>query len=201
MAQFILHIEITLMLPIIFSRVFYGLFKKAFKLYVIGLAGLLLCGAVQAESILSKKDKLKAAYLLNFTQFIEWPNKGIGIPSSSVRICVDGSSEFLLFLNKMAEARNQGMLQRTVKALPLTAASACELLYVKESDDGKLDFLSLEHIENTVIVTDSDKISFPNTAIVFYEQNKNLRFEINLKQIDLVQVTVSSELLKLARIK
>ncbi len=187
--------------PLLLLHSFCRPYKKAFKLYLIGLAGLFLCSAIQAEAILSKKDKLKAAYLLNFTQFIEWPNTEAEKTPSTIRICVDGSSEFILFLNNMAEARNQGMLKNTVKALPLAAATACELLYVKKSGGEKLELINLEHIKNTVIVTDSDKISFPNTAIVFYEHNKNLRFEINLKQIDLVQVTVSSELLKLARIK
>ena len=201
MAQFILYFEITIMKLILFLRLSYRPYIRALKFYFIVLAGLLLCNSSQAESILSKKDKLKAAYLLNFTQFIEWPNKEAEKTPTTIRICVDGSSEFLLFLNQMAETRNQGLLQKTIKALPLTAAKGCELLYVKESNTGKFDFINLEKIDNTVIVTDSNEISFPKTSIVFYEQNKNLRFEIDLQQINEAQVIVSSELLKLARIK
>jgi hypothetical protein len=186
---------------ILFLRLSYRSYTRALKFYFIVLAGLLLCNSSHAESILSKKDKLKAAYLLNFTQFIEWPNKEAEKTPTTIRICVDGSSEFLLFLNQMAETRNQGLLQKTIKALPLTAAKGCELLYVKESNAGKFDFINLERIDNTVIVTDSNEISFPKTSIVFYEQNKNLRFEIDLQQINEAQVIVSSELLKLARIK
>ena len=171
-----------------------------FTLLILGFTCLLFSYIAISEVALSKKDKLKAAYLFNFTQYIEWPNISSslepGKPIPSVRICADGSPEFLLFLNKMAANKKMGALQKTVTALSLHSADGCELLYVKNS--------STEHfkkMENTIIVTDSDKITFPDTAIVFYEKNQNLRFEIDLQQISATQVTVSSELLKLAKIK
>ena len=180
----------------LFFRLLSRPYEIVFKLCLAGLVSLLFCDVVKSETTLSKKSKLKAAYLLNFTQFIEWPNIPSGQTPSTIRICVDDSSEFILFLNQVAEKRKVGKLQQTVKALPLNTAAGCELIYVKNS--GKEAF---EHMSHTVIVTDSDEISFPNSAIVFFEQNEHLRFEINLKQIDAMQVTVSSELLKLARIK
>ena len=46
--------------PIVFLGLCCRPYKKAFKLYLISLAGLLLCSAAQAEASLTKKDKLKA---------------------------------------------------------------------------------------------------------------------------------------------
>lgn len=175
-------------------------YEITFTLLISGLACLLFSDIAISETILSKKDKLKAAYLLNFTQYIEWPSNGsnleTGKSAPSIRICADGSSEFLLFLNEMAANKKIGVLQKKVTALSLYTADGCELLYVKNSSTE-----NIKKMENAIIVTDSDKISFPDTAIVFYEKNQNLRFEIDLQQINATQVTVSSELLKLAKIK
>ena len=187
--------------PIVFLGLCCRPYKKAFKLYLISLAGLLLCSAAQAEASLTKKDKLKAAYLLNFTRFIEWPNNTPETPPAPIRICVEDSPEFLLFFNQMSENRNSGPLQQTVKAYLSNTVGGCELLYVKESSKNNFEKMKASLTENTVIVSDSDKVSFPGTAITFYEQNKNLRFEIDLQQLNAANVSASSELLKLARIK
>jgi len=186
---------------ILFLRSSYRTYKKILKFFFIGLAVLLLCCAAQAESILSKKDKLKAAYLLNFTRFIEWPNTTPEMPPAPIRICVEDSPEFILFFNQMSANRNSGLRQQTVKAYSSNTADGCELLYVKESSKDNFQKIKAGLTENTVIVSDSEKVSFPATAITFYEQNKNLRFEIDLQQLNLANVTASSELLKLARIK
>ena len=61
----------------------------------------LYCIDVSAQTPLSKENKLKAAYLLNFTKFIEWPATSADEQSSTIRICVDSSSEFLEFLSPL----------------------------------------------------------------------------------------------------
>ena len=92
--------------------------------------------------------------------------------------------------------RRVGRLQHKVKVLPLETVSACELVFVQGVQEAG-SVLS----DKAVIVADSDSFSFPGTAIVFYKEGRKLRFEIDLKRIRTLKVIVSSELLKLARIK
>lgn len=176
-------------------------FKIIFKIILIAFVSLAFCDTAKSETQLTKKDKLKAAYLLNFTRFIEWPNNTPEIPPAPIRICVEDSPEFLLFFNQMSANRKSGPLQQTVKAYLSNTVDGCELLYVKESSKDNFEKINASLTENTVIVSDSDKVSFPGTSITFYEQNKNLRFEIDLQQLNAANVSASSELLKLARIK
>jgi hypothetical protein len=56
-------------------------------------------------------------------------------------------------------------------------------------------------LNNSVIVTDSGDNYFPETEIKFYILDKKLRFEIDLDKFKKKNITVSSELLKLAKIK
>ena len=163
---------------------------------LISLLSLLLCSSVNAEHSLSKEDKLKAAYLFNFTKFIEWPILAKSERPSSIRICVDGSSAFFEFLEELVANRRVGKLQKTVEVLSLETAGGCELLFVREGE--KKITIQLDH---TVIVADSVGTAFPNGALFFYVEQGKLRFEIDLEKINSLNVIVSSELLKLARFR
>lgn len=179
-----------------FLRLFRRQFNTRFQRSLLGLSCLLFCLVANAQVSLSKEKKLKAAYLLNFTKFIEWSVTGKKTEPSTIRICVDASSNFILFFRKMIGNKRFGRRQYEVKIVPWNTASGCELLYVT-----KIKELGAMKVDNVIIITDSDKIYFPNTAIVFYKESGKLRFEIDLSHIKTLDVTFSSELLKLARIK
>ncbi len=180
----------------LFLRTSRRCFAKAFKAFATGAACLLFCLTTQADAPLSKEDKLKAAYLLNFTRFIEWPESDADEPQKTIRICVASSPKFLAFLNEMARNVRVGKRQRLVTALPLSTAEQCEVVYTRQSGT-----VNNEKLHHAVVVVDSAEVEFPSTSIVFYEKNKKLRFEIDRDNITKTQVVVSSELLKLAKIK
>ncbi len=175
---------------------FFSLLRPISTLLCTGIFSGFFCTAVYADSPLSMEDKLKAAYLLNFTKFIEWPATTDMTLPSTIRICVDATPEFLQFLSQLVRDRRVGRLKSKVEVVSHFASSGCELLYLQ----GKHTPNSLQG-GSAIIVTDSDDILFPDAAIVFYTENRKLRFEINREKINALKVTVSSELLKLARIK
>ena len=195
MAKRHLYFEINVIVLMPYSSQFRRLFKTLTSLYLTVMLNFLSCDAVYAEVSLSKEQKLKAAYLLNFTKFIEWPD-GIEKKSpSTIRICVDASSDFLQFFSQMVAERRVGKFQDKVIVTALYTASTCELLYIQGLKSPEVD-----QVNSTIIVADLDN-AFPSAAILFYTENRKLRFEIDLKKIKTLKVNVSSELLKLARIK
>ncbi|MFT5813105.1 MAG: hypothetical protein ACI9VT_000845 [Psychroserpens sp.] len=177
---------------------FKQLFKKMHWAFLISLLNLLVWNTVYAENSLrlSKVNKLKASYLYNFTKFIEWQNLGSDELSPSIRICVDNTSYLFQFLEQLVVGQRVGKLKQTLEILPVETASGCELLFVSEGSK-KIT----RQLDNTVIVADSASITFPGIAVVFYIKKSKLRFEIDLKKINSLNVVVSSELLKLASIK
>ncbi len=180
-----------------FFRLLKPLSQTTFKRYVIASATLFFCLAAAAETPLSKEYKLKAAYLLNFTKFIEWRNAGTSEQPHDIRICVaDDSPEFLQFFRQLSADKRVGKMRHSVKILALDADTECELLYLKT-----LPVPEFIPTDRTIIVADSDQTSVPGTAVVFYQDNRKLRFEIDLKTIKALNIVVSSELLKLAKIK
>ncbi|MGK0293648.1 MAG: hypothetical protein ACI9U1_002050 [Porticoccaceae bacterium] len=177
--------------------------KSELRQLLLGIFCLLLCFPVNAEGSLSKLDKLKASYISNFIGFINWRNLGSDKRPSAIRICIAGSNAFVVFFRQLVDNRRVGKLQHSVEVLKLNLAKKCELIYVgyaykktalKLVGDQSLD-------DNTVIVADTSSIYSPDAAIIFYQKNKKLRFEVDLKKINALNVDISSELLKLARIK
>ncbi len=77
------------------------------------------------------------------------------------------------------------------------------MIYVREANKTTaLKLVGAKSLdEDTVIVADTSSIYFPGAAIMFYQENKKLRFEVDLERINTLNVDISSELLKLARIK
>jgi hypothetical protein len=169
----------------------------------VGILCLLLCFSVNAQDSLSKEDKLKAAYLWNFVDFINWRDLGSDKSDSKVQICIDGSNDFIEFFRQLVGNRRVGRLQHSVAVLQLKSARKCQLIYVRLANKATaLRLVGAQNLDdNTVIVADTSSIYFPGAAIMFYQENNKLRFEVDLQRINTLNVDISSELLKLARIK
>ena len=79
----------------------------------------------------------------------------------------------------------------------LSEAKHCDYTYLYRPIQDE----NLKIIEGSVVVLSSDQMSQKDAAIIFYIDERKLRFEIDLNTIKKLNVMVSSELLKLARIK
>jgi hypothetical protein len=152
--------------------------------------------SVPAAAELPKEDKLKAAYLLNFTRFIEWPNRGTVDEPAVIRVCVDSSEEFLRFLVELVGDRRVGRLRHPVNVSSLDGADSCDLIFLQDARDE----ITL-NLPQAIVVADSADAVLSVAAIVFYTEDRKLRFEVDLQKIRSLDVSVSSELLKLARIR
>jgi hypothetical protein len=183
----------------LFSQPLRALFRQLF----VGISCLLLCFSINAEDSLSKEDKLKMAYIWHFIGFINWRDLESDKRPSEIRVCIDGPNNFLAFFREFVGNRRDGDSEKSVLVLQLNTARKCELIYVRHAN--KKTALKLINAQSlggsTVIVADTSSIYFPDASIIFYIENEKVRFEVNLKKINSLNVDISSELLKLARIK
>ena len=169
------------------------------SLFIIRIGSLVLLTiacAVKSENSLERIDQLKAVYLFNFTKYISWPNSRSESTSADIRICVDAPTVFREYLAEVTNNRRVGKSQRSVRVVSLDVAEACELVYL-----GKAENTLPDTIKNSVIVADATGGDFLGPDIIFYTSDKKLRFEIDLKRLNKKEVFVSSELLKLAKVK
>lgn len=154
---------------------------------------LLFVPSAVADYALSKEKKLKAAYLFNFTKYIEWPAKAGSDQPLVIDLCVDESPEFIGFLSELVLGRRVGPLEQSVVVHPLNMASNCDIIFSAR----RLGTVQPE-FANVMIVADS-KDGVPGAAIYFFIEENRVRFSFRPETLEKLDVRVSSELLKLAR--
>lgn len=154
----------------------------------------MMCSNAHAQVPLKREDKLKAAYMLNFTKFISWPEHQDS--RKTLIFCLQGSPEFHEFFTALTKDRIVGPQKKTIRSVSIANASVCDLVYL-QSDVDVLPAM----LQNTVIIKDTENVSIRPSVFTFYEQNNKLRFVINMDEQKRLNIVVSSELLKLAKIK
>ncbi|MBT3133758.1 YfiR family protein [Alteromonas sp. ALT199] len=148
----------------------------------------LLCSHATAE--LPKIDKLKAAYMYNFTKFITW-ERNESVPTV---FCIHKNDELLSFFDALVKTREKE--KASVVVSDSKDASACHMTYLSTSDD-----LTVAHLRNSVLITESDTLTDAAPVFRFYTENQKLRFEIDIARADELDIKISAKLLQVARIK
>lgn len=159
-------------------------------LFVFAVAS--VCLFQTAEASLPKVDKLKAAYMYNFTRFISWPADH---PQHLV-FCVQQPTDFVAFFHALINSKLGRDKRNDLRIIELSAAARCDLAYLPGP---QIDFPALTPA--TLIITDAPAPPGLAAVFTFYQEHNRLRFEIDTAQSERLNLTISSELLKVAKIK
>ena len=111
-------------------------------------------------------------------------------------ICLQDETPFEGFFRDLASTAATADDKRELKIYRLSEAKHCDYTYLYRPIQDENS-----EIEGSVVVLSSDQISQKDAVIIFYIDERKLRFEIDLNNVKKLNLTVSSELLKLARIR
>jgi hypothetical protein len=142
--------------------------------------------------------QVKAAFLLNFGKYVEWPASAI--QGNDLDICVLGRDPFGATLDETVAGRTVG--NRAVKARRVSSvagASGCNILFVSRSDEATAVASSLSG-SPVLLVGEQDHFAREGGMINFVEVDNKVRFEINEAAAKKAGLKISSQLLKLATI-
>jgi hypothetical protein len=170
----------------------------------LGLAlAVLLSSAtpLHAEPSAVKDYELKAAYIFNFAKFARWSSAGsTGVPNPLV-IGVLGDSRVAASLAALTSGRNISGSGIEVRVLePGAIAPDVRLLYVAASEDAVLPKLASQlFLPERLTIGESDQFRENGGIIRLVVQADRLQFEIDNSRAQKAGVTLSSQLLMLAR--
>lgn len=139
--------------------------------------------------------QVKAAYLLNFIKFIEWPAAETETPFT---ICVVGDDPFGTTLDQTVHGENvEGrpiVIQRTGHGLP----SGCQMAFISSSE---LGIKGLAGGVGPGVLTVGDGANFVKQGgmIGFVLENRRVKFEVNLAAARNAGLKVSARLLTVAK--
>lgn len=153
-------------------------------------------GATFAQDV-ALEYRVKAAYLFNFTKFVDWPPAALE-SGNSFQICLAGTNPF-------GPALASTLVGETAAGLPLAAriiepkdAGACHVLFVPRTV-AAAPFLRGVGMAPVLTVGESPDFVRQGGAIRFVVEGGRVRFEINQTAAERAQLKVSSRLLQLGR--
>ena len=163
------------------------------------LAGL-LTGVAAGNDGISKEYQLKAAFLYNFSKFVEWPERAFSSPESPLIIGVFRANPFGGELEKAVGGRRIKGRAIVVTLVPTAAAARqTHLLFVGAGHDSRLAELK-EALRGSGVLTVGETEAFASHGgmITFKLQSDSLRFAINKGPAQQAGLKISAQLQKLA---
>ncbi len=167
----------------------------------IGLL-LLTPQAVHAQAAPPREYQVKAVFLFNFLQFIEWPASALPDATAPIRIGILGDDPFGPALDETVrnEAINKHPLVVT-RSHHVEDLLNCHLIFISKSESRRIDtILPLLNSRPVLTVSEVEGFARQGGVIAFYQDGKKVRFEINIGTAQRLGLKMSSELLRLGKI-
>jgi len=155
----------------------------------------LYCAAADAKP----EYAVKAAFLLNFTKFVEWPPSVFERSDSPLTVCVLGDDPFGKLLDQVVEGEavsGHKLLVERIGRSPVP--KTCRVLFVSKSEKGTPEILSGLG-PGVLTVGDGDTFLREGGAIAFVIEDRRIRFDINLRAATRASLSLSARLLNVAR--
>jgi hypothetical protein len=166
------------------------------------ILGALLLGVVSPlrGDAPSREYQLKAAFIYNFTQFVDWPDKAFAKPDSPIVITVLGENPFGNVLDQVTKGkqiRGRDIVVHYVKD-PAKVGQTHILFVGAPHNQNPAE--ALRGLTGVLTISDSDNFTANGGMIRFFSEENKLRFEINTKATDNAGIKVSAKLLQLAKL-
>ena len=168
---------------------------------VTGGFGLLLACAAWAAAPFSEYQ-VKAVYLFNFGQFVEWPAEALPTPSTPFVIGIVGKDPFDGMLENVVRGESLGAhpieVQRYQSA---DEVKHCNILFIGRAEAARLsETVAALRGRSILTVTDVAGGERDGAMIVLVTENNRVRMRINPTAAKASGLTISSKLLRPAEI-
>jgi hypothetical protein len=174
-------------------------FRAATSVLLVA-AALAASAALSAETRSPSESDVKAAFLYNFTKYVEWPAESLS--GDSLVLCVFSRDPLGSILDETVRGETVHDRRLTTRRLTqLEQARSCHLLFVAASEEKDLTRV-LQVLEGAHVLTvgDGEQFAEHGGMIGFRTEENKVRFDINVEAAERAGLKISSQLLKLGRV-
>jgi hypothetical protein len=163
-------------------------------------AAILLAPPAAAQRSDSSEAPVKAAFLYNFTKFVEWPDAAFAQPSAPFVVCVFADAAFRRELEAILQNEQVRGRQIAIAPEPLEDPRGCHLAYFAQGEAGGQGRM-LDAVKRLPVLTVGEGRRFLEQGgqIAFLVENDRVRFAISRRAAEAAGLTISSKLLRVAR--
>ena len=165
-------------------------------------AGVLFCAIGAAQSDQPSEYEVKAAFLFNFTKFVEWPDGSFDGPHAPIVIGIIGDDPFGDSLTRIVAGQQvQGRSVVIRKARFGEDLRHCHVLFISASERQRsAQILAGLRDASVLTVSDIDGFAEAGGSMQFVMQENRVRFLVNLDAATQSKLRVSAKLLALAQV-
>jgi hypothetical protein len=175
---------------------------SSFKQCIKAFAFLIVCCLVYAQATAQapvREYQVKAVFLYNFTQFVEWPPSAFNGTNAPFVIGILGPDPFGGFLDEtVAGEKMNGHPMVVQRYTDLKDAMACHILFINLPNQSEV--LTGLNNRSTLTVSDKDNFARIGGMIRFFTEKNKIRLQINPSAAKAANLIISSKLLRVAEI-
>lgn len=160
--------------------------------------------AAQAQTGgISREYPIKAAYLYNFSGYVEWPAEAFTGKDEPFTIGVLGNDPFGSILDEIAARKKVGGRRIVVRRFAsMQEYAPCHVLFIPGSLTPQEQAAAIQQTRGTPVLLVGETFAFAQRGggIGFFIEQNKLRFAISMEAADQQQLKISSKLLSLAKL-
>jgi hypothetical protein len=152
-------------------------------------------GGVNSAGRATSEYEVKAAYLLNFARFVEWPAPAPG--NDPFTICIVGDDPFQGALERLVEGEAVNGRPIAVRRLARWQ-EPCRILFVSRSE--RDTFRILRQTGRGVLTVGEEPGFLSDGGMInFVVEDRKVKFEVSLKAATEASIRINSRLLSVAK--
>ena len=145
--------------------------------------------------------QVKALFLYNFINFVEWPAGSSFFSSPSINICIVGDDPFDDALDSIRNESVKGKRINIRYKRVFDGPEGCQILFIPASERSYLgNILHSVRDESVLTIADTEDAVRQGTVIGFFIEQKKVRFAVNLEAARRSGLKISAKLLRLSKI-
>ena len=159
-------------------------------------------GAAETKSKLTREYDLKAAFLFNFTHFVEWPSEAFADDNAPIVIGILGDDPFGPVLDRIIEGETIKNRKLVVKrSRRIQDLRTCHVLFISKSEKGRIGQI-LTSLDGASVFTVGEVEGFARRGGItnLFLQGNKVRFEINMQVAKRKGLKISAQLLALGTV-
>lgn len=161
-----------------------------------------VAGTVREGGAAVDEFALKAAFLFNFTRFVEWPPGAFADAEAPFRICVLGTDPFGARLDPLRERQAGGRPIAIERPDDLAALSRCQIAYLGEDAPVALVAATRDdRLPGVLGVSSNPNFARDGGMVALVTQGERVRLHVNLDAIRASPLRFSAKLLELAQVR
>lgn len=155
--------------------------------------------SLRAQGVQAAEYHVKAVFLFNFAQFVDWPPAAFADSEAPFVICILGDDPFGDFLDQTVRGEQfHGRAFAVRRYKSADEIKTCQILFISEQGTEAV----LGRLKDRPVLTVSDDQGFAERGgmIRFITDRGRIKLEINPTAAEAANLTISSKLLRVAEI-